>query len=644
MFDSAVKPVDDFFGHVNNVWIKNNPIPPEESRWGSFSVLRVEVEKQLKEIFDGLNGAGDAELDANARKVRDFYRTGMDVEKLDRAKREPLAAIMGDIEKIGTIDDLVRSIGRLHRIGVNAWWIPTSEPDAKQSDVVALYLYQSGLGLPDRDYYVNTDEKSNETRKKYSEYAIGMLKNSSRSSDGDAAAFASIFALEAKLAEASMTRVELRDVEKLYNKMSFPELSKVTPRIDWGIYFEALGMSMPAYAIVCQPKFMEAVNRQFETSSLEELKMYLRWHVLNSLADFLSEDIEKQSFDFYGRTFSGATEMKPRWRRVLQVVNTMLDQAVGKLYVERHFSEEARTRVKALVDRLVEAYQARIESLDWMGAETKKKALGKLRLISKKLGYPDTWKDISALEIKSDSYAENYMKAYAFEMGRLMNKVGKPVDRSEWHMPPQMVNAYYDPLTNEIAFPAAILQAPFFDADASDALNFGGIGTVIGHELTHGFDDQGALFDARGNLASWWTADDKQRFDKQTKHLAEQYDRYEPLPGLHVNGNLTLGENIADLGGILIAYDGLTLAMKGKPVSDGSGLTAYQYFFINYAVTERGKTREEALRLQVQVDPHSPSRYRVNGPLSNMAEFYEAFGCKSGDTLWRSPDDRVKIW
>ncbi len=518
------------------------------------------------------------------------------------------------------------------------------EPDAKQSEINALYLFQAGLGLPDRDYYLDAGEKSALIRKKYGEFALDMLAIAPRIGTATRETVTVFTAIETELAQASMTRVELRDVEKQYNKMTFSEIAKLTPRINWSIYCKALGISVPAYAIVCQPKFLEMVNRQFAEVSFEELKAYLRWHVVIGFANFLSEDFERKAFDFYGRTFGGATEMKPRWRRVLGVVNGMLDEAVGKLYVERHFSESARARVGKLVDHLGQAYRARIERLDWMSDETKKKALAKLAVVLKKLGYPDTWKDISSLAIGNASYAENYMNAYTFEVDRLMQRIGKPVDRTEWHMPPQMVNAYYNPLVNEIVFPAAILQPPFFDPAVNDAVNFGGIGTVIGHELTHGFDDQGSLFDLRGNLSQWWTAEDKERFDKKTKHLAEQYNQYEPLPGLHVNGELTLGENIADLGGLLIAYDGLTLAMKEKAVETVDGLTAYQQFFINCAVTERGMERDEALRLQVQVDPHSPSRYRVNGPLSNMKEFYEAFGCMPGNALWRDPDDRVSIW
>ncbi len=635
--NDAVRPANDFFAYVNGKWVEENPIPPEESRWGSFYVLRVEVEKQIRALLDEIAQKPDASLDPIARKVRDFYASGMDIEKRNSLGEAPLKTELLDaVGGIKDLNDLSAVVGRLHRRGIGGFWAPNAEPDAKKSDTVTLYLYQSGLSLPDRDYYLNEDEKSMTIRAKYETYATGMQQDIS---------FRKIMALETALARASMTRVELRDVEKQYNKKSMAELKELAPHVNWEKYFEATGIKMPEYAIVCQPDFMKAVDRMFAETPIGELKDYLRWHALNEMANYLTEDHETRSFDFYGRTFGGAKEMKARWRRVLGIMNALLDEALGKLYVERHFSEDAKKKVKDLVEHLVVAYRARILKLDWMGEETKKKALVKLAAMTKKLGYPEKWKDFGPLEVTRDSYAENYLRAYIFEFDRHMKKIGGPVDRSEWHSPPQIVNAFYDPLMNEILFPAAILQSPFFDPAADDAVNFGGIGTVIGHELTHGFDDQGALFDPQGNLSNWWTAEDKERFDKKTAHLAAQFDAYEPLPGLHVNGKLTLGENIADLGGMYIAYDGLKLVFAEKGVPEPiDGLTAWQRFFIAYAVTERGAVREEALRLQIQTDPHSPSEYRVNGPLSNMPEFYDAFGAKEGDTLLRDPDDRVAIW
>jgi putative endopeptidase len=422
-----------------------------------------------------------------------------------------------------------------------------------------------------------------------------------------------------------MTQVELRDIEKQYNKMTLPELSSIAPRINWAKYFAAIEAVTPDYMIVCQPEFMKEVNAMVGEIPLDDIKAYLKWHILNGTAGFLSDEFDQKIFNFYGRTFSGATEMKPKWRRTLNVVNNMLDEAVGQLYVKEHFDENAKAKIQTLVEHLTAAFKTRIENLVWMGPETKEKAKAKLATVTKKLGYPDKWKDFSALEIGTDSYVQNYFRAHKFE----------------WYMMPQTVNACYSPLMNEVLFPAAFLQPPFFDPNASDATNFGGVGTVIGHELSHGFDDQGALFDLHGNLQNWWTKEDKERFDKQTAHLAEQFDGYEPLPGLHVNGKLTLGENIADLGGMLIGYDGLILALGGEAAATKEEI---QQFFVSYAITEKSHSRDEALRTQVQTDPHSPSIYRVNGPLSNMSEFYKAFDVKPGDTLYREESDRVSIW
>lgn len=632
------KPQDDFFTYVNGKWIEENPIPAVESRWGSFDILRVEVEEQLKTIFAKLETAEGTGLDENARKVRDFYRTGMDTQKLDELKDAPLAELFTMLDTATDLPALAEVIGAFHRRGVGIFWGVGADQDAKNSDVIALYIGQGGLSLPERDYYLNEDEKSQAIRKKYMDYADEILAISPVTAAYHVVPKI-VMDIETRLARASMTPVELRDIEKQYHKMSPAELSAISPHIDWQKYFAGMSAPVSDYMIVLQPDFIKEVDAMFSTMPLEDIKTYIRWHILNGTASFLNDAFNQKVFDFYGRTFGGATEMKPRWRRVLSVVNGMLDEAVAQLYIKEHFSENAKERVKLLVEHLTAAYRARIEKLQWMGAETKEKALAKLATVTKKLGYPDKWKDLSTLDIQADSYVQNYLRAYMFEFERQMKKIGKPVDRTEWYMSPQTVNACYSPIMNEILFPAAILQAPFFDEKADDATNFGGIGTVIGHELTHGFDDQGSLFDLHGNLQNWWTKEDKERFEKQTVHLGEQFDALEPLPGLHVNGKLTMGENIADLGGLLIAYDGLVLAL-GEKITKAD----HQQFFTNYAVTERGHIREEALRVRIQTDPHSPSIYRVNGPLSNMPEFYEAFDVKTGDKLYREESDRVNIW
>lgn len=644
-FDTSVKPADDFFQFVNGGWMKRTPIPQEESRWGSFVILRVEVEKQLKEILDELVGGGREPLAPEARKVRDFYNVAMDAEKANRLGNAPLSELFAKIDSVHDHEGLVRAVGYLQRRGICAWWSPSVEQDEKNTELMALHLYQGGLGLPDRDYYLNSDEKSREIRGKYLAYMKATLMDFGAVMKDGAQSVGMIMDIETLLAKASMTRVELRDPEKQYNKKSISELAALAPGVNWAAYFEAIGVPAPEYYIVCQPKFFEEINRIFGTWPLDALKTHLRWQVVNGMAPYLDEHLERAHFDFYGRTFGGAKEMKARWRRVLGVLNELLDEAVAQLYIERHFSTEAKKKVNELVGHLIAAYRARIDKLEWMSLETKEKAREKLAAVSKKMGYPDKWKDITALEVGTASYAENYMLAHAFEFDRQMKKIGKPVDRAEWYMSPQTVNACYQPTMNEILFPAAILQPPFFDPDADDAVNFGGIGSVIGHELTHGFDDQGSLFDLKGNLKNWWTEADKKNFDGRTGRLAEQFDRYEPLPGLHVNGRLTLGENIADLGGLLIAYDGLELALGEKPaVETIDGLTPRQRFFVSYAITERGQAREEYLRLQIQTDPHSPSKYRVNGPLSNIDVFYEIFPLAKGSGLWRDQGDRVKIW
>lgn len=645
-FDRSVKPSDDFFRFVNQKWILENPIPPEESRWGSFYVLRTEVEQQIKEMLGALDAKPDTEVAPRAKKVRDFYRTGMNAAKRNEQSDAPLAELFALVDSAKDTSGLSRAIGILHRSGIDAWWSPQSDADAKQSDRVALYLNQAGIGLPDRDYYLKDDAKSSEIREKYLSYMKNLLTGSVGALGKMASQDTAIMDLETKLALVSMTRVELRDVEKQYNKFSQVELSKLAPAIDWPAYCEAMGIVAPENVIVCQPNFMGTVSQLFTELPIEIHKAYLRWQILNGFSHCLDEAREKQRFDFYGRTFAGTTEMRPLWRRAQSTLSMLLDEAVAELYVGAHFGEGAKKKIGELVDHLSAAYRARIEKLDWMGGETKQKAAAKLAAISRKLGYPDKWKDIDKMEIGADSYAANVMRAHRFEFDRKIKQVGGPVDRSEWCMSPQTVNACYSPLFNEILFPAAILQPPFFDPAADDAVNFGGIGTVIGHELTHGFDDQGALFDAKGNLASWWTKEDKERFDARTERLAKQYDKFEAAPGLFVNGKLTLGENIADLGGLLIAYDGLLLAQKesGRASETIDGLLPAERFFISYAITERSAIREEALRSQVQIDPHSPSPFRVNGPISNMEEFIDAFHAASGDKLWRDPEDRVKIW
>ena len=644
-FDDSVRPTDDFFRFVNRKWIDANPIPPDEATWGSFHELRRSVELQIKELLEGLDARPDGEVSGRMRKVRDFYRTGMDTVRRNAQGDGVLAELFAAVDGVRDAAGLSRTVGFLHRAGVDVWWSPQADSDAKQSDLVALYLNQGGLGLPDRDYYLKEDPKSGDIRNGYLAYMETTLAGSALASGGAAPRTAELMDLETRLAKASMTRVELRDIERQYNKFSAEALAKSFPAIDWVRYAEGAGIPMPKEAIVCQPDFMSVVNSFFRDLPIDIHKAYLRWHILNDYAHVLDLARETAHFDFYARTFSGTTEMKELWRRVQGTVSHLLDEAVGELYVGVHFSEDAKRKIDDLVDRLFAAYRGRIERLDWMGLDTKQKALAKLAAVTRKLGYPDTWKDIDAMVIGTDSYAANVMSAYRFEFDRKAKRIGGPVDRTEWYMSPQTVNACYNPLFNEILFPAAFLQPPFFDPAADLGVNFGGVGTAIGHELTHGFDDQGALFDDRGNLANWWTKEDKERFDARTERLEKQFGKFEALPGLFVNGQLTLGENIADLGGLVIAYDALVAALREQggdaPIE---GLSPVRRFFANYAITERSAVREEALRSHIQIDPHAPSRFRVNGPLSNMQEFFDAYDAAPGDKMYRAPEDRVAIW
>ncbi|MBU6501094.1 MAG: M13 family metallopeptidase [Patescibacteria group bacterium] len=643
-FDKSVKPTDDFFRYVNGGWMKNNPIPPDEASWGSFDVLRFNVEQQLKNIFEEVVAKKDLVAGSAEQKIRDFYLSATDVESRNRAGASPLTELFQGIDGIKKREDIVGAIGFLHRRGINAFWIPFIDQDERDSEMMALHFWQGGLGLPDRDYYLNNDENSLKIRTDYLSYMKDILALANMASSGEDICSV-IMNMETLLAKASSTPVELRDVEKNYNKVTLEEFSQLAPKIPLSSYFPSINNPKAEYLLLGQPKFLLEINSILAETPLEDLKLYLRWRVLNGTDSYLGEDMERRHFEFYGRTFAGQTEMKPLWRRALNATSSALDELVGQLYVERHFNEDAKKKIKDLVGHLASAYAVRIEKLDWMSEKTKKKALEKLQAVSKKLGYPDVWKDYSALSINADSFAGNVIRADVFEFDRKIKEVGGPVNRNEWFMPPQMVNAYYQASLNDIVFPAAILQPPFFDPNADDAVNFGGIGSVIGHELTHGFDDQGSRFDNRGNLNEWWTKEDKDKFEAEAAKLAGQFDEYEPIPGMHVNGKLTLGENIADLGGLLIAYDALKLKLAETPVEENiDGFSPEQRFFIGYAITEQRNVRDELTRLHLQTNPHSPSEFRVNGPMSNMQEFYDAFDCNPGDKLWRDPEERVKIW
>ncbi|MFI5260293.1 MAG: M13 family metallopeptidase [Candidatus Paceibacteria bacterium] len=640
--DKTVRPQDDFFHYASGGWMKKNPIPKTESRWGSFTELRHTTDKQLNVLLKKIVDAKSAKAGSPEQMIRDLYSSGMDL-KTRRAKGiSPLAPFMKRIENIKTPEDIVRTAAHLERIGSGGIWGSGIDQDMKNSEKYILYLGQGGLGMPDRDYYLKDDEESKRVRSAYEKHLVRLLELAGRKATAkDEAAL--VLKIETSLAKISMKKEDLRDVDKTYHKKSLPQLKKLASSIDWKEYFKILGTE-PKEVVVMQPKFFEALEKTIKTYPIAAWQTYLRTHVIGDFASVLTPEFEKENFAFYATVMTGTKHMKPLWQRILRVVNSGLDEVFGELYVKEYFPAEAKQKVALVVADLFRAYEARIKELDWMSATTKKKAVQKLHQMNRKLGYPDKWKNYKGLVIRADDYAGNVVRVSEFEHKRAMRRLAKPVDHKEWFMSPQTVNAYCSFGLNDIVFPAAILQHPFFDVSADDAFNYGAIGAVIGHEITHGFDDQGSKFDGKGNRKTWWTPADTKRFTEKAKRVIKEFDGYEVESGLHVNGQLTLGENIADLGGLSIAFDAYQLRLKETGRKEIDGFTPEQRFFLGYATTEREQERPEFRKMQVLTNPHSPSLFRVNGPLSNLPEFYAAFGVKKGDKLYREPKARAKIW
>ncbi len=642
--DVTIRPQDDFFHHANKKWMDVNPIPKTESRWGSFTILRLETEKQLRALVEELSKKKSLPEKSAERMVRDFYRSGMDRERRNALDLSPLSPLLKAIDAISDKKSLERTIALLHTQGVGALWDLDVDQDMKASEKYALYLGQDGLSLPDRDYYLKDDAESIRVRDAYKTHVTKMFGLIGSNSEGAKAECDTVLRIETRLAKASMKKEDMRDPEKIYHKYSMASLKKLASGIEWEAYLTRMKGNTAPYFLVMQPDFFKEVNKMLSEVPLDEWKTYLTFHVVNGYAGALSDRFIKQSFSFYGKVLTGTTEMKPLWRRVLSTVNSGLGECLGKLYVERHFPPEAKKKMDLLVDDLFTAYEARIRSLDWMTPATKAKALRKLKSFNRKIGYPDKWKSYAGLSIRPDDYVGNIMRTTEFEHKRTMRKLGKPIDRTEWAMYPQTVNAYYHPTMNDIVFPAAILQYPFFSFTADDALNYGCIGAVIGHEITHGFDDEGSKFDAKGNLKSWWTPEDRKRFMAKAKKVEKQFNTYEVADGLKVNGKLTLGENIADLGGLSIAFDAYKIQLERTGRRDIDGFTPEQRFFLGFALFERENTRPEFTKMQVLTDPHSPGIFRINGPVSNFEAFYETYGLKKGDGLYREPKDREIVW
>ncbi len=647
--DTAVRPQDDFFKYVNGGWINKVTIPGDQGRWGSFNELR---EFNNDAVLKVLKKAGaDANLypeGTDQRKAADFYSIGMDSLLAERAGIEPIRPYLEKINSITDKSGIQAYLAEDIMTGGGAFFGLSIIPDLKNSKKVAVYIDAGGLGLPERDYYLKTDEKSKETREKYKTHLANLFKLSGESQEKADANAAKVLALETQLAGSMLSKEESRNPEIQYNPKTFAQLSKLTPSINWQSYFGALKINEDTI-IVTEPKYMVEYEKVVNNYTIDDVKIYLKSALLRGSASLLNNAFVQESFDFNTKYLRGTDKMLPRWKRVLAVTNTYLGEAIGKLYVDENFPPEAKEKALAMVENMRRAFAERIKGLDWMSDSTKQMALGKLNSFGVKIGYPDKWKDYSSLVIdkkpESASFYVNAVNAARFQVQEEIAKLEKPVDKKEWIMTPQTVNAYYNPLFNEIVFPAGILQPPFYDYRADEAVNYGGIGAVIGHEMSHGFDDMGSQFDAEGNLKNWWAETDLNKFKEKGKAYVDQFNKYEPLPGVFVQGQFTLGENIGDLGGLAIAFDGLQLFYKenGKPENIG-GFTPEQRFFLSWGTIWRTKYRDETLRTLVLTDPHSPSMYRANGPLMNFEPFYKAFNVVEGDKMYRPENERVKIW
>ncbi|WP_246535253.1 M13 family metallopeptidase [Litoribacter ruber] len=644
--DSTTRPQDDFFQFVNGGWLEKTEIPGDQGRWGSFNELREFNNEAVLRVLEKASDSEEFQEGSDQRKAADFYQIGMDSTLAENRGIEPLRPWFEEIEKINSAEYLQAYMAKQQKRGGGAFFGLGVNTDLKDSERMALYVSQSGLGLPDRDYYVEDNEKFNDLRQKYQKHVASALKLA-KVDDAEGAA-QRIMDLETRLAKASKTRIEMRDPEGRYNKFTLSEMNELTPSFDWKKYLDELNADTDE-VIVSTPKFMEEVEKIMQEVPASTWQEYLKWNLVNSAAPYLSYEFVRNNFDFYGKELQGTDEMRPRWKRVLATTERAAGEAIGKLYTEEYFPQEAKEKAQEMVDNIMLAMGDRIRNLDWMTDETKEKALEKLGTFSVKIGFPDEWKSYADLEVDGNpetaSYFDNVMRSSEFRFNENISKLGKPIDKNEWFMTPQTVNAYYNPTWNEIVFPAGILQPPFYDYRADAAVNYGGIGGVIGHEISHGFDDQGSRYDAQGNLRNWWQDEDLENFQERTGQLVAQYDSYEPLDGVNVKGSLTLGENIGDLGGVLVAFDGLKrhLEEHGRPESI-DGFTPEQRFFISWATIWRTKSREEALRTQIQTDPHSPAMYRGNGPLVNIDAFYEAFNVQEGDGMYKAPEDRVRIW
>ncbi len=647
--DKNVKPGDDFFRYVNGEWFDKTEIPADRTRWGSFDELRQNTDIDALTILK--EAVNNKKLDPNSDQMKavNVFKTYLDLDTRNKLGITPIQSTLDQINKIKNANDIVALLKeKMPEGGLGFFGLYVSS-DALDSNKNTIYVSPGSIGLPDRDYYVSTDADSQDKKQKYEVHVARMLQFLGIDEASAKKQAAQVVALETKMAEARLDRVERRDRRKTYNPMSVAELQKLTPTVNWNNYLVAAGLKNVDQVVVSMPKYMETLENIFKTASADELKAYLRWTLINKNTGVLTTAIDEANFDFYSKTLTGAIAQRPIEERALQIVNGTVGEALGKLYVEKKFPAEAKEIAKEMVDYVFKAFENRINNLPWMTPATRKGAIEKLHKSTVKIGYPDKWEDYSKLEIKSiengGTYYENMKNVARWRFAKNMADYGKPVDKTKWGMSPQTVNAYFNPTNNEIVFPAAILQPPFYDYKADMAVNFGGIGAVIGHEISHGFDDSGSRYNADGNLVNWWTDDDLKQFTGLGGALADQYSSLEPIPDTFVDGKFTLGENIGDLGGVNAAYDGLQLYLqdKGRPgLIDG--YTPEQRFFISWGTIWRTKMRDEAIKNQVKTDPHAPGMYRSYVPLQNVDSWYKAFDIKPGDKLYISPENRVKIW
>ncbi|WDE10742.1 M13 family metallopeptidase [Thalassomonas haliotis] len=640
--DMSVRPQDNFYKYINGGWLKSHDIPSDKTTIGSFYDLRDKADDDVKAIIEELAATKNLKDGSDEQKVADLFRSYMDTAERDAMGIKPIQDILDVINNISDKDQLASFFAKYQAIGINnplGFYIGI---DAKDSSRYASHIWQSGLGLPDRDYYLNEAERFVKLRSGYLTHIENMYKLAGLN-NGQAAA-KTIIGIESQLAKHHWTRVESRNSEKRYNKFATADLSTITDAFNWQAYLAAQGVAGEKDIIINQPDFIKGFGSIFAETSLEDWKSYLTFHTLSSFSSYLSQDIVNEDFDFYSKQLNGRQEQRPLWKRGVAVVNSNLGEVIGKVYVGRHFTPQAKSRMSTLVENLRSSYGQSIDELEWMSKETQQAAHVKLAAFTPKIGYPDKWEDYSSLTIKSDDLVGNIMRSRTVSNQKELEKLGGPIRKWEWGMTPQTVNAYYSPTRNEIVFPAAILQPPFFNMAADDAVNYGGIGAVIGHEMGHGFDDQGSKYDADGNLRNWWSEQDLAEFAKRTKSLVEQYQGYQVFDDLHVNGELTLGENIGDLSGVTIAYKAYKASLNGKEAPVIDGLTGDQRFFMGYAQIWRSKMVEKSMRNRVATDPHSPGEFRALGSLSNMNEFYEAFDVKEGDAMYLPPEKRVKIW